>query len=63
MAEAQQWQLRHPGLVPPQASFGRALEQHMRQLSQARGTGLPIGVTPQDIGTREQLQYGNIPVQ
>ena len=63
MAEAQQWQIRHPGLLPPQASFGAALTNHMRQLAQARGTGLPIGVTPQDIGTRGQLQYGNIPVQ
>ena len=63
MGEAQRWQLRHPGLMPPQASFGQALQNHMRQLAQSRSTGLPIGVAPQDIGTRGQFQYGNFPVQ
>jgi hypothetical protein len=63
MAEAQRWQMQHPGMVPPQASFVRSLELHMQQLAQARATGLPIGVQPRDIAGRGMLQYGNIPVQ
>jgi hypothetical protein len=63
MNESQQWQRTHPGMEPPQASFGRELEVHMRQSAQAKGMGLPIGVTPRDIGARGALRYGNIPVQ
>jgi hypothetical protein len=63
MAEAQRWQVQHPGMVPPQATFGRALENHLNQLAQARATGLPIGVLPRDVGGRGLLQYGNIPMQ
>jgi hypothetical protein len=63
MAEAQRWQVQHPGFLPPQATFGRELSNHMRQLAQARGMGLPIGVRPQDVGPRGMLGYANIPVQ
>jgi hypothetical protein len=63
MGEAQRWQAEHPGLVPPHATFIRTLQNHQNQLAQARGTGLPIGVSPRDVGTRGQLQYGNFPVQ
>jgi hypothetical protein len=63
MGEAHRWQVDHPGLMPPQASFGRELETHMQQSAYARGTGLPVGVTPRDIGARGILRYGNIPVQ
>ena len=63
MTEAQRWQVQHPGFLPPQATFGQTLNNHMRQLAQAKGTGLPIGVRPQDIGPREALDYANIPVQ
>jgi hypothetical protein len=60
MTEAQKWQVDHPGLVPPQAAFGRALENHLRQSAVARGMGLPLGVQPRDIAGRGMLQYGNI---
>jgi hypothetical protein len=63
MAEAQRWQVEHPGMLPPQASFIRSLQLHQQQLAQARSTGLPIGVQPRDIAGRGMLQYGNIPVQ
>ena len=63
MAEAQRWQIQHPGFLPPQAHFGQALNTHMQQLAQAKGMGLPIGVRPQDIGPRGALEYANIPVQ
>jgi len=63
MNEAGKWQIDHPGLMPPQASFGRELATHMRASAYARGMGLPIGVTPRDIGERGALRYGNIPVQ
>lgn len=63
MAEAQRWQVEHPGMLPPQASFSRSLGLHMQQLAQARATGLPIGVQPRDIAGRGMLQYGNIPMQ
>jgi len=49
--------------VPPHATFAAALTNHMRQRAEARGTGLPIGVRPQDIGPRGMLDYANIPVQ
>jgi hypothetical protein len=61
LSEAQQWQREHPGLLPPQASFQRELEQHMRASAYALGLGLPVGMLPQDIGARRQLSYGNIP--
>ena len=63
MTEAQRWQVQHPGFLPPQATFGQTLNNHMRQLAQAKGMGLPIGVRPQDIGPRGALEYANIPVQ
>jgi hypothetical protein len=58
MGEAQKWQRDHPGLVPPHASFARELAQHQRALAQARGLGLPLGATPQDIGARRMFGYG-----
>jgi hypothetical protein len=63
MAEAQRWQAAHPGLMPPQATFQRALQNHMNQLAQAHATGLPINVLPRDIAGRGLLHYGNIPMQ
>ena len=63
MGEAQKWQIDHPGMVPPQVSFGRELETHIRASAYARGMGLPIGVTPRDVGARGALRYGNISVQ
>lgn len=63
MTEAQRWQVQHPGFLPPQATFGQTLNNHIRQLAEAKGTGLPIGVRPQDIGPRGALEYANIPVQ
>jgi hypothetical protein len=63
MAEAQKWQVDHPGLMPPQADFQRELETHIRASAQAQGMGLPIGVTPRDVGARGALRYGNFPVQ
>lgn len=63
MGEAQRWQAQHPGLMPPQAGFEQALRTHIRATAQARDMGLPIGVTPQDVGARGALRYGNIPVQ
>jgi hypothetical protein len=60
MGEAQNWQREHPGMVPPQVGFQRELENHIRQSAQAQGMGVPIGVTPRDIGARGALRYGNI---
>jgi hypothetical protein len=60
MGEAQRWQMQHPGMVPPQASFQRELENHIRQSAYAQARGLPVGVAPRDISAQGALRYGNI---
>jgi len=46
---------QHPGVMPPIANFGNALNEQMRQ----QAMGLPQGVNVRDIRARQMLGFPN----
>ena len=59
LRQSQDYQQEHPGLTPPAALLGRAMQKSQRQSAQAQGTGMPVGVNLKDITARGMVGFGN----
>jgi hypothetical protein len=59
MQEAVKYQMDHPGLGSPAASFGRNLSRHLRQSMLAQAMGTPSGVKLPDLSLRNTLGFAN----
>jgi hypothetical protein len=59
MQESNLFMQAHPGVMPPAASFGNYLREHMRSAGMAGAMGTPLGVAPRDFLTRGMVSFGN----